>query len=399
MLRPCILSREFVALPARSHTVVVVQNSVATSIKNVFASALNSSEFRMMMDAFALPRFMRRALGADLTEDTRATWDQKCKEYYEAMGSPPSLTWMDVLIPFGISFDHASPHKAYAKVALRPRVSLQEEFRTLFEHAVTGLQFNIWDALEQAFSEAKRAFMKQRVDLCGQKGKAKQADEAWHREDAIDFLKKRYGAIELYVKCQFHCFPKATKEQKAKGAEDTTPAQLAAARKVHEIVMAAFKKKRDAYFEEHHVDWVKVFRRNQAVLDHRWLVFLPEQLMPLGNTTPDLHQVAEMLVGVYKTRMKRWALGKETSAKDLMLAVNYDEVMQAECLKRNQQAGDQPSTEMTKIRKTIHRMWVTCQAVATDYGVWFQPTLYEAGAKPEPIEMGTGGRFPRKERS
>ena len=252
----------------------------------------------MLMDAFALPQFMHRALGADLTEDTRATWDQKCKDYFEAMGSPVYLTWMDVLIPFGISFDNASVHKAYRKEAVRPRVSLQEEFRTLFEHAVTGLQFNLWDALKQAFREVKHAFMMERVAL--RATHPKQADEAWRKEDAIDYLQKRYGAIEMFVNCQFDRFPKATGKKKDKDMEDTTPAQLAAAKKVHEIVIAAFEQKKAEYLEHNGVDWVKLFRRDQAVRDHRWLVFLPEQFMPLGNTTPDLHVVAEMLVGVYK---------------------------------------------------------------------------------------------------
>lgn len=350
----------------------------------------------MLMDAFALPQFMHRALGADLTEDTRATWDQKCKDYYEAMGSPPYLTWMDVLIPFGISFDSASVHKAYRKEAVRPRVSLQEEFRTLFEHAVTGLQFNIWDALEQAFREAKKAFTQERVALRDQH--PKKADEAWLKEDAIDYLKRRYGAIELFVNCQFDCFPKAPKgKKKDKGVEDTTPAQLAAAKTVHEIVMAAFKQKREEYLEHNGVDWVTLFRRDQAVRDPRWLVFLPEQFMPLGNTTPDLHVVAEMLVGVYKLFMKTWAMGLGPASKKVLLAANYDEAMQAECTRRNELAGDEQ--EKAKIRRTIHRMWVTCQAVAREYGEWFLPDKLEPGARQEEMEMGTGGRFPRKERS
>lgn len=384
------------APPANSDSVLVVQNSVATSIKNMFASALNSSEFRMMMDAFALPGFMRRALGGDLTEETRATWDQKCKDYYEAMGSPPSITWMDVLIPFGISLDSASQHKAYRKEAVRPRVTLHEEFKTLFEHARTGLQFDLWDALKQAFSEAKAEFRKTRARSDKTQ---KEVDAAWDKEDAIDYLKSKYGTVDFYVKCQFECFPKAKKKEDKGSADDTTPAQLAAAKRVHEIVKAAFNSKKKEYLERNGVDWEKLFRRDQAVCDHRWLVFLPEQIMPLGNTTPDLHQVAEMLVGIYKGFMKKWAMGLGPTSKEVLFAANYDEAMQAECMRKNNRAGDEPSEEMATIRKTIHRMWVTCQAVATEYGVWFLPEKFEPAAKQEPKEMGTGGMFPRKGRS
>ena len=95
---------------------------------------------------------------------------------------------------------------------------------------------------------------------------------------------------------------------------------------------------------------------------------------------------------------KALAISQKRSDAELLLASNYDKVLQQECAKRN--SGDAANQEKQTIRESIWRMWKCCQVVATDYSIRFRPTLYEpAAAKdvPEPMELGTGGRFPRKE--
>lgn len=66
----------------------------------------------MLMDASFIPEYMRRALGSKdgLCAATRAEWDHLSKQFYEiAMGAPPGLTWLEILIPSGMSLDNAPP--------------------------------------------------------------------------------------------------------------------------------------------------------------------------------------------------------------------------------------------------------------------------------------------------
>ena len=374
------------------NTSLHMQNSTRTSVKTVIAQALNSAEFKMLMDAFALPTFLRRCLGEQgLCEATREVWDQKCREYYEAMGSPAWLDWRDVLIPFGISFDNAPVHKAYRKEAVRPRVPLREEFRTLFEHAVTGLQFDIKAALDKAF---KDMIKDSRDKAQKHRGKAHLAAVTAAAATAkhAKALQQRYGAIDFYVNCQFRCFP-----------EETTDDEKLVANEVFERLMQAYGAARDAYRQQHGFDWCSKFRRDQALIDHRWLVFLPEQFMPLGNTTPDLHQVAEMLVGRYKSTIRSWAEGKFPDSSDLRLARNYDAVLHADCSARNVKQGNADSEDMEAIRGSIKRMWLACQVVAKPYGERFHPSRLQLNGRNANViaqttteEIGTGGVFPGK---
>lgn len=351
----------------------------------MIAQALNSSEFQMMMDACAIPEFLRRALGGDLCEDNRAQWDQMCKDYYEAMGSPPYLSWMDILIPFGISFDNAPVHKAYRKAALRPRVTLHAEFRTLFEHAVTGLDFDIATELRAAFQIVEARILR----------KARLARSDLKRGEWLsvaDLLNKmaKMSEIDFYVKAQFKQFTGA--HEKMIAAE------------VLQLFTAEFEAARQDYREAHDgIDWCSEFRRNQAFIDCRWRVFLPEQFMPLGNTTPDLHQTAEMLVGRCKGDMRRWAMHKSPECPELKYARFYDQVLHEACEGRNKPDKDGLYADRESIRKSIRRMWVTCQIVAAEYGERFRPSPFQDGEVDEedelPEEIGTGGKFPPKGKS
>lgn len=363
-----------------------MQNSLATSSKNVIARALNSSEFRMMMDACCLPTFMAKCLGGDLCAATREAWDEKCKQYYYAMGSPPHLHWMDVLIPFGISFDNAPTHMAYRKEALRPRVSLHEEFRTLFEHAVTGMQFDIDATLLEIFDEKIGDYMAEAHVVAGTPATVAALQKA---EDA-QTIQLQYGAIDFYINCQFHRFPK-----------EMTDAAKDVAYDVFGALMQAFEEKAEAYRQANGHHWTSKFRRDQAMIDHRWWVFLPEQLMPLGNTTPDLHQTAEMLVSIYKGAIRSWAIRCNPEAPELKRARFYDEVMQKHCEAQNVPDGQGVTKDMHSIRGSIARMWKCCQVVAKPRGERFLPSLlnpvtFQLQENVDDFEVGTGGAFPPK---
>jgi hypothetical protein len=358
---------------------------------SIFANAMNSSEFRMLMDSFCIPQFMRRALGGDLDATTRATWDRLCQQYYEvALGSPDGITWRDVLIPFGISLDNAPIHLAYRKEALLPRLTRLQEFTTLFEHAITGLDFNIE---EHVTNEFKREIWKRRQKLANNSKWS--SSKKMKARAGIALLKNmlqryRFASAKFYVDCQFN-----------KLGSDEARIVMPVFRRVS----THFDTAREAYRARNNgVDWISIFRRDQAVIDRRWLVFLPEQYMPLGNTTPDLHQVAEALVFRCKQAMRGWVLTRRPGDDAVLCAKNYDEVLQAHVHKSNDGAVGVPQ-DKDSIRKQLSRMWTTAQVVAADYGTQFIPDLppnSETGANERgtttPV-IGTGGRFPPKQLS
>ena len=352
---------------------------------------MNSSEFRMLMDAFCIPEFMRRALGGDLSATTRATWDRLCQQYYElALGSPDGITWRDVLIPFGISLDNAPIHLAYRKEALLPRLSRLQEFTTLFEHAITGLNFNIEDHVKKEF---KREIWKRRQQLANNsKWSESKKVKARSAIALLTHMLQRYrsASAKFYVDCQFN---KLVSDE----ARIVTPVF----KRVKEQLEAA----REAYRSRNcGIDWISEFRRDQAVIDRRWLCFLPEQLMPLGNTTPDLHQVAESLVFRCKRAMRTWVLTRKPGDVTVLHAKNYDEVLQNH-IKSSNSGAVGISQDKDSIKKQLPRMWTTAQIVAADYGTWFLPNVppdLKASDVNQAITtavMGTGGRFPPKQHS
>jgi len=300
------------------------------------------------------------------------------------MGSPAGITWMDILIPFGISFDMASVHKAYRRTALRPRVSLLEEFSTLFNRAITGLPFNIHVAMSAAFETVIGRY------LTVARSTADEWRTALNVATTLRSMKANYSDVTFYVNAQFKLF--AEVEQ---GIADEVLLEF----------NKQFEVARKAYRDRNGVDWCVQFRRKQALIDFRWLVFVPEQFMPLGNTTPDLHQVAEMLVARSKAAMRAWATFKCPDNPKLHLARRYDKILQENCVERNKKDADGLCDDIISIRKSIQRMWVTCQIVAAQFGQRFQPSAFPRGVHLEepvddvPCQVGTEGRFPTKENS
>lgn len=138
----------------------------------------------------------------------------------------------------------------------------------------------------------------------------------------------------------------------------------------------------------------------------RWLCLVGEQFLPLGNTTPDLHQPAEMQVGTYKGVARAWTLDQPPDSQALLLSKSYDEVMHLECEKRNE-AGDDgaPPKNQSSITKSTRRLYITAQIVAADAGEKFKPLLppgYYEDRGGHPTEwrhgnfevVGSGGKFP-----
>lgn len=333
--------------------------------------------------------FMERALGGELCEATKAKWDDLCRDYYEnAMGSPPGITWHDVHVPFGISYDNAAIHKAWRKEALAPRVPISEEFRSLFEHAIDELQFDI----HKEFIYAADAVIAKYDGIASRARKRKSKTAASLRSLLTTKLKARYSGNAFYVMVQFLQFDFT-------GVHTQLKQRLAM--EVFDALHAKFQASREAYQLQHQVDWVSVFRRAQALRAPRWLCFLPEQFMPLGNATPDLHQTAELLVSLGKTAMRIWTMAQEPERIDVLKARNYDAKLQQTSRERNQPQESGLSTDQINITNSIERTWITAQMVATPYGTWFSPS------KPPNPEtgmsdlhdfevMGTGDLFPEK---
>ena len=200
----------------------------------------------------------------------------------------------------------------------------------------------------------------------------------------------RFASVKFYVDCQFN-----------KLGSDEARIVMPVFRRGSEHFDAA----REAYRARNDgVDWISVFRRDRAVIDRRWLVFLPEQYMPLGNTSPDLHQVAEALVFRCKQAMRGCVLTRRPGDDAVLCAKNYDAVLQAHFHKSNDGAVSMPQ-DKDSIRKQLSRMWTTTQVVAADYVTQFIPDLppnSETGANERGTTtptIGTGGRFPPKQLS
>lgn len=357
---------------------------------DVIPHGLCASEMRMLLDAAFIPDFMQRSIGGELCEATRCKWDAACKEYYEkAMGSPPGMTWHDVHVPFGMSLDNAPVHQAWRKEVLVPRVPVVEEFRALFEHAEIGLNFNIKQEVAAAADEVITHYN----GVASRAHKNKNVTRATRLSRYAAELRDRYEGAKIYVMGQFQDYPFVGEHKQAK--QQVTLA-------IFDIVNGRYNVAREAYRQEHGVDWVSVFRREQALIDARWLCLLPEQFMPLGNTTPDLHQCAELLVGIMKTALRVWTMSHEPEDRTVLKAKNYDAALREVNHKRNHPQATGRSQDQDAIANAIKRTWVTAQIVATPSGTWFTPEK-----PPDPntgiAELhnyqvkGTEERFPGKE--
>eukprot|EP00892_Ulva_mutabilis_P010029 jgi/Ulvmu1/7399/UM036_0059.1 len=82
------------------------------------------------------------------------------------------------------------------------------------------------------------------------------------------------------------------------------------------------------------------------------------KMMPLGNTTPDLHQTAEMLVAITKTSIKDWTLEREPEDPAPLITKSYIDAMQAASVHRNVGNATGHGQDQVSIRDSINKMWI-----------------------------------------
>ena len=116
---------------------------------------------------------------------------------------------------------------------------------------------------------------------------------------------------------------------------------------------------------ENYGTWEDLIRAHRAAEDHSWVCLMPPQFMPIGDKTPDIHQVAEMLVRVYKsacyTRMQE--LWVDPSNEALCKTETWRKALQAKCSERNESGWDRYA-----IRRSIAKMVPTCEILAGETG-------------------------------
>ena len=77
-------------------------------------------------------------------------------------------------------------------------------------------------------------------------------------------------------------------------------------------ILNPFKDAINTFKVENGYSWHAKFMRQMALIDPRYRCFLPEQIMPLGNTTPYVLQGAECLVSIVKCGARRDRLSSYT---------------------------------------------------------------------------------------
>eukprot|EP00892_Ulva_mutabilis_P007849 jgi/Ulvmu1/5436/UM221_0001.1 len=126
-------------------------------------------------------------------------------------------------------------------------------------------------------------------------------------------------------------------------------------------MMLPFKEAKKAYRENGvAVDWYVSFRRQQALIDPRWLCFLPEQFMTLGRSTCDLHQTAEMLVSRSKGDLEEWVRSKDPCSPEVTATKNYNERLHTACAVRNDDTPKPFSSDKDAIKASVAKTWVDC---------------------------------------
>lgn len=367
-----------------------MQNAKGAS--NLIPKGFNGSEYTTMMLYSVLPEFLERSLGMCLGDPgSREVWDAQCKEYHSIMSDSVGIPWQSIHYPMSFSQDHAKIHIVATKAMLAPRVTHLEEYTTVLDAAQAQLGVTLGNVAE-AFALMLKPLKAERLRL----------------KNAGPGKKKKYKAKDAEVRAALRAKKKAlnmstyqflvnVKFKKFRAAEQKQ------AEKVHDIVL-------DEYFRAANADssapWEAVFRREMAFKDARWRCLVPEQLMPLGDTTPDLHQPAEMQVATYKGIARRWTLAEDPESKALLLAKSYNEVMHQECVKRNEpQDSNTPGRNQVALQGSIRRMYITAQIVASAHELKFYPRLppgYDTTKGGHPTEFsranfqvtGSDGRFP-----
>lgn len=367
-----------------------MQNSSKSKGHRLLAQAINTSEYTMMMVFYVLPLLLLRWLGGKKLGEpgSREVWDAQCKEYFDCMSRGVGITWHSIHLPFGLSQDHATIHHGATIAMLTPRVTLFEEYNLILTAAQDQLGCKI-PSVAEAF-DVHMAMLKQRVKES--KGKRrKDAEAARTGARRVKATAIRSSAIQFLVDV------KAGKYRHGWQQDHHTKA-------VHDAMLADYWRLANA---DKDVPWEAVFRRKMAFIDpSKWMCVVPEQLMPLGKTTPDLHGPAEMQVGMYKGVAKEWTLEQPPRSKALLLSKSYNEVMHEECARRNQpKENGKPGKNLSSIKKATRRLYITAQIVAADAGEVFRPMVapgyysYRGGHPTEFREgnfyvTGSGGQFP-----
>lgn len=369
--------------------VTCMQNSHKSSAENMIARAFNCSEYTMMMQHSVLPEFLGRRLGMRLGDPgSREVWDTQCKEYFNIMSENIGITWHSIHYPFSLSQDNATIHHGATKAMLAPQVTPLEEYTTILTAAQDQLGINIRsaaDAFEVVINRLKVA----------SRGLEKEAKDAVKAQiAAANRARKRAvktSTIQFLVDAKF---------------KDYSKTQQPHAEEAHDIMLAEYTRAATA---NKAAPWEACFRRELAFKDPRWRCLVSEQLMPLGDTTPDLHQPAEMQVATYKGIAKAWTLDQSPESADLLLATSYNEVMHSECIKRNEwQDSTTPGKNHLALQGSIRRLYITAQIVAAGLGEVFYPWLapgYDEAKGGHPTEFrranftvtGSDGRFPEGE--
>lgn len=376
-----------------------MQNSIKSSAENMLGRSINGTEFAMMMEFAALPHFLKKMLGGmELCPDddeSKEKWDNASKEYFSCMSQVTGISWRSLHFALGLSLDNAPFHRGWYASMLTPRVPVLEEFRTVFTAAQKTLGIADIEAREQLDPAINRVRDKRReedreirAELAGEAQvlTAEQNKEQKKQEkNRRSALSRTINNINKYSQMEFIVAVLCRKFNHG-------PLQDVIAEAIVDELLAEYYAE-NAKFGDADTCWEEIFRRDMACKDRRWMCLVPEQVMPLGDTTPDLHQTAEMQVSTYKRIMRAWALRKDPDCDDLLLAQNYNEEMHKQCKKRNEGNDTGGGKDMLAISGSIRKLWIAAQIVAADRGKVFHPQLlpgYDKAKGGHETEMGVG---------
>ena len=340
---------------------------------------MNATEFFMMLEHGVFPEFMRRLLGGELHPDNEEVvrmWNVLCRAYHQFCMKSQGGTWHMVHYPCGLSVDGAGIHKYGLDKMSTPRVPLLDQAQALFEEAYATFGN---DLQQQVADKAARVHRMSTVvsryqtlanpDGRGRWSKARVAK--WNTATALIRKFNDMTVVELYVDVHMQ-------RQYTAAVQEVADALMTAALRPYLTAITNFQ-------ATHHegASFEAIFMRKMALHNPKWRCILPEQRMPLGVSTPDLHQTAEMLVGTNKKGLRAWTI-KPRQGADLKLTKSYDDALQALVATRNQLDQGNSSKEKRAILRSIRRSWITFQIIARPAGEWFRPQL-------APGDMKRGG--------
>jgi hypothetical protein len=359
---------------------------------------MNSSEFYCMLVHAIVPEFMRRALGGELKQGhaTEGRWNQLCKQYHQEALNGQVGTWHMVILPFGLSMDNAAIHTFARRRLLLPRVPLLEQATQQFTQA--DAEFGVMAALQDRNARRLRALaVEYRWQTQAQESQTTRDVARYRNAYALRLELDDKDFVQMYVDIHMRRVY-ASDQLKQEIAEEI----LAAVMQPYTQAVNRFKAD-----SPEGASWEHVFLRRMALRSSDWWCLLPEQMMPLGNTTPDIHQSAELLVRRSKLAMQQWAtdeVKRDPRSHELTISSAYDNALHADSIRRNvpDEAGLSP--ERRALHRSIRRSWLTFQILAEDKGKAFQPQPLPRDSEPEYMQhvptntpsdlMGTAGGWP-----